>query len=619
MKTNSCFPFSAIVGQEKIKKALLLNVINPRIGGVLISGEKGTAKSTLVRGLADLTEDMRVIDLPLNITEDKLVGSLDLQKAIKQGERAFEAGLLQKAHRNFLYVDEVNLLSEHIVNILLEVSSLGVNIVEREGLSYSHPSRFVLVGSMNPEEGLLRPQFIDRFGLYVEANGEKDIDFRKEIIARRLEYEKDAAAFCLKWKRESKEIKTAIKRGKENLKKVFITGENYEFAAKLAAEGNCAGHRAEIVLLETAKALAAYEGKDNITENNVLEAAALALPHRIKEALVLEEFEEDSGDVDMETEEDKINRGDEREGKKEKPPNNEKESGNEEGKGEETAEETENINPVRESLKIEVTFGSKAKDKGSGKRSRVKTDSRQGRCVKYRLPKGKTGDIALAATFRMAACRQKNRKGGRLALNVRAEDIREKVREKRTGVTILFAVDASGSMGAKRRMGAVKGAVLSLLHDAYQKRDSVGIIAFREDKAEVLLNITRSVELAQKCLKSLPTGGKTPLALGLQRAFEILKTERIKNPEVLQYLILVSDGKANMAIKSDDPFEDSLFMAERIHNEGIKSMVLDTEKTYIQFGFARELAKRMDSKYIKLGNLSQTEIKNNVQQLIKMG
>ncbi len=239
--------------------------------------------------------------------------------------------------------------------------------------------------------------------------------------------------------------------------------------------------------------------------------------------------------------------------------------------------------------------------------------------MKYRLPKGKTRDIAFDATIRIAACHQKNRNKGTLAVRVNAEDIREKVREKRTGATILFAVDASGSMGAQKRMGAVKGAVLSLLNDAYQKRDSVGIIAFREDKAEVLLNITRSVDLAQRCLKSLPTGGKTPLAIGLERSYEILKTERIKNPDVLQYLILVSDGKANISIKSDNPLQESLAIAEKIRYEGIKSMVIDTESGYIQFGFAKDLADKMESKYLKLENLSQEDIKFNVKELIQRG
>ncbi len=381
MNIDSCFPFAAVAGQEKIKKALLLNVINPRIGGVLISGEKGTAKSTLVRGLANLTQDMRVVDLPLNITEDRLVGSLDIRKAIREGVRAFEAGLLHGAHRNFLYVDEVNLLSEHIVNILLEVSSTGVNTVEREGLSLSHPSRFILVGSMNPEEGLLRPQFTDRFGLYVEAAGEKDIDIRKEIIKRRLAYEKDTAGFCLRWKKENEAIKSAIIKAKESLTKVIISGESYKLAAQLAQEGKCAGHRAEIVLLETARALAAYEGQDSITENNILEAAALALPHRIREAMSLagpeEEFPDDrAGDQQPDgelTEENDHQRDDETDtGRNEEILSGDGGKDRDSKGGGEAPPKTEDIRPITNSLKIEEAVGSKGDKKAQGKEARSK-------------------------------------------------------------------------------------------------------------------------------------------------------------------------------------------------------------------------------------------------------
>lgn len=654
---NSCFPFSAVAGQEKIKKALILNVVNPNIGGVLISGEKGTAKSTLVRGLADIMEDMQVINLPLNITEDRLVGSIDIKEAIKTGKKRLEEGILKKAHRQFLYIDEINLLSEHIVNILLEVSSTGVNVIEREGISYSHSSKFVLAGSMNPEEGLLRSQLLDRFGLYVEASGVKDIDTRIEIIERRLIYEKDSRSFCKQWENENKKLKNRIQKAKENIKKIKLSKENYKLCAQLSQEGKCAGHRAEIVIIETAKAIAAFNGKNMVEYEDIKEAAAYALPHRIREKVSLKEDEDENAKNSSEenenieacseenrntdSDENEDIRGDERKGTEEEDnksteSNVEEEDNNNPIEGnvsqressnnndisnsnqkEEASQHLEEIEPVKDELCIDVVFQNRNEAQGSGKRSKVRTDSYQGRYVKYRFPKGKAEDIAIDATLRIAAGNQKSRASGELALSIRHEDIRVKVREKHIGASILFAVDASGSMGAKRRMGAVKGAVLSLLNDAYQKRDKVGIIAFRKDNAELLLDITRSVDLAEKCLKDLPTGGKTPLALGLYKAYELLKVEKIKNPDSLQYLIVVSDGKANIPLNSDNAFEDSLKIAEKIHNEGIKSMVIDTENGYIQYDFAKQLSEKMESKYVKINNVSKNKIESNVKKLIK--
>lgn len=612
MKIDNYFPFSAVVGQENIKKALILNVINPNIKGVLISGEKGTAKSTLVRGLSNIMQDMDVINLPLNITEDRLIGSIDIKVAIKEGEKSLEEGILKKAHNQFVYIDEVNLLSDHIVNILLEVASSNINVIEREGISYSHPSDFVLVGSMNPEEGNLRSQFIDRFGLYVEANGEVDVEKRVEIMKRFMEYEDNPTKFCSKWIDESDKLRNQIDKSKEIIKAVVITEENFRLVADITREGQCAGHRADIILIETAKTIAALNERRYITEEDIEEAAIYVLPHRLRESMSFEENYENSNEELSEEnlETDNI------------PQEEYKESQiNETSSEEQTSSNGENIEDIISQLQdisIDVSFGRKVDAKGSGKRSKVKADSYKGRYVKYKFPKGKVNDIAFDATFRIAAYNQKDRDKNGLAISIKPQDIREKVREKHTGATILFAVDASGSMGARKRMGAVKGAVLSLLNDAYQKRDSIGIVGFREDRAETLLNITRSVDLAEKCLRTLATGGRTPLAAGLYKSYQLLKTEKIKNPDSLQYLIVVSDGKANVSFKTDNALEDSFMIAETIRNEGIKTMVIDTESGYIQYGFAEELSKKMDSRYIKMSNICKSEIKSNIKDLINI-
>lgn len=647
---NKVFPFAAVLGQERVKTALMLNVVNPRIGGVLICGAKGTAKSTLVRGLAELTDGMEVVNLPLNVTEDRLVGSLDWEQAVRAGRKSFCPGLLYQAHGHFLYIDEVNLLGDSIVNILLEVASTGTNTVEREGLSYSHPARFALIGSMNPEEGSLRSQFIDKFGLYVETGGEKETAVRVAIMERRLAYEADPVGFCAQWQAANRKIRTILHRGRALLGGVKAGEEAQRTAAELAQAGRCAGHRAEITLVETAKALAALAGRTEATERDVRQAAAYALPHRIRESLTLESApEQGKGEGRQEAEQQVRQSGGQPDRADEATDQDEAtdrevsseglsplNSGAGQGDGEPAAitESKEgdggndSASPVPgedgTALTLEIKLSRRDRITGPGKRNKTRTDGRQGKYIRYRQPVGKTSDIALDATLRAAACRQKTRArerpggklGERLALTVRPEDIREKVRESRSGAVILFAVDSSGSMGAHKRMKAVRGAVMSLLNEAYQKRDKVGVVAFRQDRAEVLLSVTRSVDLAQKYLKNLPTGGRTPLALGLERAFQLLKGEKRKNPDCLLYLVVISDGKANVALRNGDPLADALQAGEAIRYEKISSMVLDTEQGYLQFGLAQKLAQAMDSRYVKLDKISGQEIRSNLLDLI---
>ena len=637
MRRNFVYPFTAVIGQEKIKKALILNIINPCIGGILISGEKGTAKSTLVRGLAEIINNMKVIDLPLNITEDRLLGTIDIEKAINEGVRKPDMGILKEADGNILYVDEVNLLSEHIVKCLLEVSASGINHVEREGISFTHPSRFVLVGTMNPEEGQLMPQFLDRFGLYVEANGSDDLAERKEIIKRRLEYEKNPIEYIDKFENQSKELMNKIINGIEVLNKVQVSDSIMYLSAEISKEANCAGNRAELVIIEAAKAIAAFDNRKNINVNDIKEAAEFALPHRMRE---MPPSVSDNDDKEEESEEEQIDDAKEDREEENEPPqveendnyedNNEEDNKNEEDNLEyeenleETKQEEKNENEADNEMVDDIgnVFAIKSLDikpidrkkrRGSGKRSKTKTDLMQGRYVKYNLPKDKIKDIAFDATLRAAAPYQSLRDKNGLAFVINKSDFREKVREKRTGTTILFVVDASGSMGAKKRMSAVKGAVVSLLTDAYQKRDKVGMVAFRKNHAEVLLGITRSVELAQKSLKDLPTGGKTPLSVGLFKGYEILKAAKKKDPEMVPVLVLVSDGRTNSSVNNGDPYEEAIEIANKIASENIQSIVIDTEQDFIKLGLANNIAKAMNAQYYKLEDLGATEIASTIR------
>ena len=603
------YPFTAIVGQEWLKLALILNAVDPKIGGVLISGEKGTAKSTAVRGLS-AAAGKKVIEVPLNVTEDRLVGTLDLTEAVNSGERRFEKGLLFDADGNFLYVDEINLLGTHISGILAEVISSGENIVRRDGISYSHPCRCIPIGTMNPEEGTLRPQLLDKFGLFVNMQSENDIEARTEIIRRRLEYENDAESFCRKYSAEEEKLAKCILSAAERLNDICITEEILKLIALTANNARCEGNRCEIILTETAKALCAWRSGKAVHEDDVAKAAEMVLPHRMRNTPPTENITEQKNDSDS-NEDNSADKTEEHENA-DIPQYNTSRTEN----SEKTRDETESAGNEFPISADGITAA--GKNGGSGKRSKTVTSERSGRYVRSTIPHGKCGDIALIPTLCCAALSRQSRtpeNGMRLA--VKSCDLRQKIREKRTGATILFVVDASGSMGAKRRMRAVKGAVRGLLSEAYRKRDRVGVVAFRGNGAQTLLNITGSPELARKCMDSLPTGGKTPLAAGISQAYELLRAERIRIPDALQYLILISDGKANVPLHTNDPFKDALAASEQVRSSGVGTMVLDTENSYIKFGFAKQIAEQMNAEYIRLDDVTGSAVEENVRSFIK--
>ena len=572
------FPFVAVEGQEKIKKALLLNIVNKRIGGVLINGEKGTAKSTLVRGLGELFSEIKVINLPLNITEDNLVGSIDIEKTMKSGKKVFQEGLLKKCHNNILYVDEINLLGDSIVSSILEVASREINYVERDGVSFSHECKFLLIGTMNPEEGDLRPQLLDKFGLYVNVAGTEDILERVKVIKKRLEYENNPIKFCEKYKEEEEILKEKVEHAKERIEKIKVSDQIMNIAVKIVEEANTVGNRAEIILVETAKSLAALDGRSYLNIDDLKEAAVFVLPHRTnqKHESTSQSKGNELEDKNQETEEEKNNSEDnitqEKEEEVPEEPNKENFDNGNDSENIEESDRDEKKNKNNENAESEEEFGIgeifKVKDiliddvhdtkkrAGTGKRCKTKSGSLQGRYIKSTLPKGKIRDFAFDATIRAAAPYQKKNKENNLMINIKKEHIRVKVREKRTGASILFVVDSSGSMGVKKRMEAVKGAVMSLLKDAYEKRDRVGMVSFRRDKAEELLPITRSIDLAQKKLEKLATGGKTPLAEGIAKAYTIIKNEMRKDKEVVPLIVFLSDGKGNFSASGKDPIKE---------------------------------------------------------------
>jgi magnesium chelatase subunit D len=624
------YPFSAIVGQEDLKLALLLNAISPEVGGVLVRGEKGTAKSTAVRALARLLPPIRVIsgcpyscdpesqnpecpagphpedaswewrpvrlaELPVGASTDRLTGTLDIERALTQGEKAFEPGILASAHRGILYVDEVNLLSDHLVDLLLDVAAMGVNHVEREGVSVRHPSRFILVGTMNPEEGELRPQLLDRFGVTVEVSGNLDMDERVEIVRRRLRYESDPEDFATEWATADRELSRSIEEARGGLPAVHLPEETLHKIAAVCTHLGVDGLRGDLVTAKAARALAAWEARGVVATEDVRRAALLALPHRRRRS----PFEETG--IDPEELENLLPEDPEPDppGGGAPPPDGtdgtggrgsapEEPSEARPGFGERTFSAAEGFEPAR----LEVP------EKGSGgplgRRSRVVGD--HGHPVGDREAGETPEDIALAATVRSAAPHQRARGRDEAGLVLRREDLRTNLREGREGNLVLFVVDASGSMAARSRMAAVKGAVLSLLTDAYQRRDKVGLVSFRGEGASVLLPPTSGVELAASRLTDLPTGGRTPLAAGLEKAAEVLMRERTREKERRPLILVLTDGRTTAG-------PDPRAAAAALRRLGISSVVVDTEEGYVRLGMAATLAEALGARCLRLEEL----------------
>jgi magnesium chelatase subunit D len=660
------YPFTAIVGQERMKKALVLNLINPKIGGVLIRGEKGTAKSTAVRALANLLPEievvegckfkcdpdhqnelceecleklnngnlrvsrikMKVVDLPVSATEDRVVGTLDIEHAIKTGEKRFEAGVLAMAHRGILYVDEINLLDDHLVDVLLDSAAMGINTIEREGISYSHPANFVLVGTMNPEEGELRPQLLDRFGLCVDVKGINDVSRRVELIKYRLSYEADPEAFAAKWKDAETELCGQILNAKQLLSEVTISDDLLELISQICVDMGVDGHRADITMMKTSITLAAFNGRGDVCEEDVKEAAELVLSHRMRrKPFDSHSDKQDKLDESIENhrekqkEKEKNKQEQQKQERKEKPdkPHEHPEAQRSEGtqsqsEGQPDAS-SETIFALGESYQIKQLTPEflRADRKGAGRRSKTLTSSRQGRYIKSAIPHEKTTDLAFDATLRAAAPYQLAREKNGNSIAVHESDFRKKIREKKIGNLVLFVVDASGSMGARQRMVASKGAVLSMLMDAYQKRDKVGLIAFKGDSAELLLPPTSSIELAQKYLQEMPTGGKTPLSRGLVKGYEVIKTELRRDPDTCPFMVLISDGRANVSMSGEPPLQEIKTVASRLKEEGIQSAVIDTESSMIKFGLAQQISTALGAAYFTLENLKADSIVNAVR------
>ena len=659
------YPFSAIVEQETLKTALLLNAVDPSIGGVLIQGHKGTGKSTTARALARLLPDIEVlegspfnsdpqapasfyetetpggrkavllpmpfVELPLNATEDRLVGCLHVEKALQTGERQFEPGLLAAANRGILYVDEVNLLADHLVDMLLDSAASGVNVIEREGISFAHPARFILIGTMNPEEGELRPQFLDRFGLCVAIRGVADIDSRKAIVQRHMAFESHPEQFLDRWKSADRAISDQIAYAREHLVATDIPDGLVTAIVSLTRQLDLHGHRADIAILKAARAHAALMEKSAIDKSDIFAAAQLAIPHRLKsspldrpealqekiqkaliQALDTESGAKgdslDSGDINLE----------------EMIENMQVPGSAAAGSilfsflGKKQAEAV--FEPDKSMAAAEVDVEELLTRRGRGtRRSTPAADSTTGRYL--RAERIKPGEreyrIAMNATLRQAAlrtAREGNAPNGNAP--IQKDDFRKKRLAKPCRDLIVFVVDTSGSMGSGERapMKAAKGAAMAILRKAHQNRSEVAVVAFGGQSAVLVLPPTSSVATAQAALERLPAGGATPFADSLLQAWQLIRSERLKNPGVRPVLVIISDGEANVPISAGaEPLKELEFLAEKIARDRIPAIFIDAASRSEGESGMQRIAEAMRASFLTVRDLSASSVLQAVE------
>lgn len=689
----SRFPFTAVVGADNLELALVLTTISPAIGGVLVRGEKGTAKSTIVRGLVDVlpqidvvegcryscdpsspspacpdgphdtvvptTRPVRLVELPVGAGDDRVSGSLDLARALGAGSAEFRPGLLAEANRGLLYVDEVNLLHDHLVDILLDASAMGSNTVERDGMSLTHPARFVLVGTMNPEEGELRPQLLDRFGLSVDVAASRDPKVRAEVVTRRLAFDSDPHAFLARFAAQQTTMRARIEKAQQRVGGIVLTPWALRTIARVCAGFDVDGMRADIVIARAACAHAAWRDASDVERADIRAAAVLALAHRrrrgpfdppgLDEDLLDRLLDEeppppDGDDEPSESQEKPQDPLPEHDGEspydgEASPPDPDVAQHGQDDAGRVTSQ---NPSTPRDQTDVDDADPGDGDPAGApaptataaletpyrprrfevtgvgrgvaGRRSRAETTS--GRIVGVRPDA--SGTVHLLATVRAAALRRATRGGPstRSELLVEPRDLRHARIMGRESNLVLFCVDASGSMAARRRMTEVKTAVLSLLLDAYERRDKVGLVTFNDADARLVLPPTSSVERAAALLAELPHGGRTPVAEGLTVAAEVLRLERLRDPARRPLLVLVTDGRATSGTNA---LERALDIAGRWPTLGIETIVIDCESGRFRLGLARRIADNMLARHVPLEGVSAAGLIDAISTTIPNG
>ena len=618
------YPFTAVVGMDDAKRALECALVNPNIHAVLLRGSEGSAKTLLSRAAANLT-DRKIVNCPLNVTDEQLFGGLDIEEALKTGRSKLQPGLLARAHKNILYIDDVNLMDRGMLAGILDAVMTGTVHVERGPVSDRYPCDTTLIATMNPDDSDLSGHVLDRFDLVAYAPP-RDEAQRRQILERNSVFSNDPEAFIRLFEGDEGAERLKVEKAIKILPLVTISDELVSVISELCIKVCADGLRGDLAMVNCAKSLAALNGRDEVMKKDVEEAAVLCLPHRRNydqppppppeppeeppEPPEPPEDQDDDEPPPEDEDEDDDQQDDDNDDDQDVPPPPELPD------LDEMMFEIGRQFRVIDYLETNERLPSRTKTR-KGRRAMAKSADGTGRYARSRYPQGKCTDVAFDATLRAAAPYQRSRKSDKLSIVIESQDIREKVRERRSGATLMFLVDASGSLGVRKRMSTVKGAILSMLRDSYVKRDRIGLMAFRREGAEVILPPTKSVEYSYNRLEELPTGGKTPLGEALVRVDEYMTAYSRCHIGERCYIIIVTDGRANVPLSQGaDANEEAQKLAEDLVIPGVKWIVVDAGMGFPHFDNAERLAMKLGARYFKLEDLDADRFAEGVKAAI---
>ena len=624
------FPFSAVHGMEDAKRAVCCALVNPRLRTVLIRGGPGSAKTVLARAAGPLS-GKKVVNVPVNVTEEQLFGGMDVDATVREGRPVMQKGLLSRADGNILYVDDVNLMDQRVLASLLDCVMSGRVVLEREGISAEYDADVLLIATMNPSDSDMSSHMLDRFDLCAYSDPLDDEEGRLEVLQRNASYQKDPEGFRESYRAEEDGLRAKMGRAKEILPLVMISDDLLGVAVELSGKVLADGFRGDIAMVNAAMAIAAMNGRDEVMRKDLEEAAMICLAHRrnyVPEPPQPPREEQEQ----QQPQDDRDDSLDDRPEEPDREDNRQEDTSNPPQESDDGQEPPDmpDIRQMLDDMMFEIGEQFRVidylDDRGrvirrtssrKGRRAMVESSDSTGRYARSRQPEGKATDIAFDATVRAAAPYQKGREHDGLSIKIESQDIRQKVRERRSGCTIMFLVDASGSLGVRKRMAAVKGAVLSMLRDSYVKRDRIGLMAFRRDSAELILPPTRSVEYSYRKLQELPTGGKTPLGEALVTISDFMTSYSRSHPGEACYIVLITDGRANVPLRDGADANDEVRkLAEDMAIPQARWIVIDASAGYVRFDNAEKLAMALEGTYFRLEDLNADRLAESVRAAI---